>query len=126
MRRRVTWVLLLLLIGCGPPSIDGLAVGDRRCTARDVSEPAARAACDRFTTFGLSTLESVDPEHAPVVAVEVYRDPVTHVFGGFGDRSIVVLRLEDDTARAFYLQCGVGLSEDFCFIVEPDQPPGTD
>ena len=113
--------ILLLVAGCGgPPTIDGLAVGDRRCTESDLAEPTARAACDRFTAFGLSTLDADDPAHAPVVAVELYRDPVTHTFGGFGDRSIVALRLDDGTVSALYVQCGVGLSEDVCFIVEPD------
>ena len=109
-------------VGCGgPPRIDGLAVGERRCTDQDISEPTVRVACDRFTEFGLSTLDSADPEHAPVAAVELYRDPVSHVFGGCGDRSIVALRLEDGTVRALYVQCGVGLSEDLCFLVEPDE-----
>lgn len=115
-------LVLLLVAGCGgPPSVGGLAIGERRCTEGDRAEPGARAACDRFTAFGRSTLESEDPKHAPVAAVEVYRDPVTQVFGGFGDRSIVVLRLQDDTVRALHVQCGVGLSEDLCFIVEPDE-----
>ena len=115
------------VLGCGgppridePPRIDGLAVGERRCTEPDISDPAARVACDRFTAFGLSTLDSADPDHAPVAAVQLYRDPVSHVFGGFGDRSIVALRLEDGAVRALYVQCGVGLSEDPCFIVDPD------
>ena len=115
-------LVVLLVSSCGGPDrIDGLAVGERRCTEQDISEPDSRAACDRFTEFGLSTLDSADPEHAPVAAVEVYRDPVTHVFGGFGDRSIVALRLEDGTVRALNVQCGVGLSEDLCFIVDPDE-----
>jgi hypothetical protein len=109
LRACVTATLVLLVAGCQTQATaGGLALGDRRCTDADMADPNARAACDRFMAFGRSTLESAEPAHAPVVAVEVYRDPVHHVFGGFGDRSIIVFRLQDHSVRALYVQCGLG------------------
>jgi hypothetical protein len=32
---------------------------------------------------------------------------------------IVVLRLADGGARAFYVGCGVGIDQDYCFLDRP-------
>ena len=41
------------------------------------------------------------------------------------DFAIVSFRLSDDTDRAFYVRCGVGIAKELCFDLRPFKPGGT-
>jgi hypothetical protein len=120
-------VLALGVIACQagiPPQtfIDGLPVGDRATWG--VREG------DRFSAVALADLDSSEPDHAPVVAIEAYvpdyRMPdgqrlLLTRSGGYD--LIIVLRLEDGSVRAVYVGCGAGVEPDLCFVGPPSSLP---
>jgi hypothetical protein len=98
--------------------IDGLPIG----------EPAACSVeeCRRFFDFALVELDSREPNHAPVVAIEAYVPDYRTADGqrllltrSGGYDLIVVLRLEDGSAQAVYVGCGAGVEPDLCFVGPP-------
>jgi hypothetical protein len=118
-------VLALGVVACQagiPPQsfIDGLPVGESvACGDED---------CRRFSDFALADLDSSEPDHPPVVAIEAYvpdyRMPdgqrlLLTRSGGYD--LIIVLRLEDGSVRAAYVGCGAGVEPDRCFL---GPPPG--
>ncbi len=116
-------VLALGIIACHagfPPQtfIDGLPVGD--AVACGVEN------CARFSDFALADLDSSEPDHAPVVAIEAYTPDYRTADGqrlllarSGGYDLIIVLRLEDGSVRAAHVGCGVGVEPDRCFLGPP-------
>jgi hypothetical protein len=118
-------VLALGVVACQagiPPQsfIDGLPVGESvACGVED---------CRRFSDFALADLDSSEPDHPPVVAIEAYVPDYRTADGqrllltrSGGYDLIIVLRLEDGSVRAAYVGCGAGVEPDRCFL---GPPPG--
>jgi hypothetical protein len=119
-------VLALGVVACQgippgvPPQtfIEGLPVGESvACGDED---------CRRFSDFALADLDMREPDHAPVVAIEVYVPDYRTADGqrllltrSGGSDLIVVLRLEDGSVRAAYVGCGAGVEPDHCFLGPP-------
>ncbi len=116
-------LLALGIIACQegiPPQtfIDGLPVGDRATWG--VREG------DRFSEVALAELDSREPNHAPVVAIEPYVPDYRTADGqrllltrSGGYDLVIVLRLEDGSVRAVYVGCGAGVEPDRCFVGPP-------
>jgi hypothetical protein len=108
--------------GIPPQSfIDGLPVGES--VAWDNVHGGYR-----FSDFALADLDSREPDHAPVVAIEAYIPDYRMADGqrlllvrSGGNDLIVVLRLEDGSVRAIHVGCGAGVEPDRCFVGGP--PP---
>jgi hypothetical protein len=119
-------VLALGVIACQagiPPQsfIDGLPVGDA-VAWDDVYEGY------RFSDFALADLDSSEPNHAPVGAIEAYVPDYRMADGqrllltrSGGNDLIIVMRLEDGSVRAIHVGCGAGVEPDRCFVGGP--PP---
>jgi hypothetical protein len=118
-------VLVLGIVACQagvPPQtfIDGLPVGESvACGDED---------CGRFSDFALADLDTREPDHAPVVAIEAYVPDYRTADGqrllltrSGGSDLIIVLRLEDGSVQAAYVGCGAGVEPDRCFL---GPPPG--
>jgi hypothetical protein len=105
---------VLFAVACAQSSIAGYAVGERRCDGGLPIDASETQTCDQFTAYARTRLDATAPSHAPVVAVEVYQDPVLATLGGYGVRAIVVVRLADDGVHAYHVQCGVGLDREMC------------
>jgi hypothetical protein len=105
---------VLVAVACAPSSIAGYAVGERRCDGGLPIDTSETQTCDQFTTYARTRLDAAAASHAPVVGIEVYRDPGLVTLGGYGVRAIVVIHLADDSVHAYHVQCGVGLGRELC------------
>lgn len=113
-------VAAVLLIG--NRTIDGYPIGPQVCRdpeemGRDVSDDRW---CDTFTNFARKTLDEADPGHAEVLGVDAYSPRVGVSLRSGGTDLIIALRLADNSVRAFYIGCGVGLDNKRCFVGPPD------
>ena len=102
--------------------IDGYQVGAQRCDRGDEmgTDVHGHRWCDTFTKFGRQTLDAEAPGHPEVVSVAAYnRTDVIPIRSG-GTNLVVALHLADQSVRAFYIGCGVGLDNDRCFLVPPE------
>ena len=120
MSRGLTIAALILGLGmvaacslaptADPPVVDGYPLGDIA---------TCEGGCQRFVDAGREWLDREAPGHRPVASVEVRwlgsRILLTRS-GGNGD-FVVVLRLDDDSTRAVFVLCGVGLDRDRCFTM---------
>jgi hypothetical protein len=106
-------IAMTLVVACGGRTyVDGYPIAERTCA----DAQAEAWLCAGFTDFAVSTLDATTPDHAPVAAVETYRPDyrdanggtILHTRGTAGGDAIVVLRLADDTVRAFYVGCFAG------------------
>lgn len=105
--------LLLLMAACaGRTYVDGFPIAERMCS----EAAAADWLCDGLTGFARSKLDEAEPGHAEVTSVETYRpdyrgsggETILHTRGTAGGDAIVVFRLADDRAQAFYVGCIAG------------------
>ncbi len=126
-------VLALGVVACQagiPPQtfIDGLPVGDRATWGVRDGDRATWGVRDgdRFSEVALADLDSSEPDHPPVVAIEAYTPDYRTADGqrlllvrSGGNDLIVVLRLEDGSVRAVYVGCGAGVEPDRCFLGPP-------
>jgi hypothetical protein len=95
----------------------GAVVSLAGCVSVIDGQPVGRRleADERFSTFAIDTLDRTMPGHAEVVAVELYEPSPRPLHRSGGYDAIVVLRMADDTVRALYVGCGVGVT-DRCFL----------
>jgi hypothetical protein len=114
---------MILAVACGPSTIAGFAVGERRCDGGLAIDPGGTETCDQYTTFARMRLDAASPPHAPIVAIELYQDPVTVALGGYGVRAIVVMHLADERVVVYRVQCGLGLSREMCLALPHDPMP---
>lgn len=118
----------VLLAACStksPPSVGGIPVGPQRCTASGEAMYNDPVRCRRLTTFARQLLD--ESAHAPIDSVAVYREPemdpnVLKTYSGYHDFAIVAFRLTVGAETAFYVRCGVGISETLCFDLRPLKP----
>ena len=110
---------VLLVVAACSSSIAGFELGGRRYERGlpDLGEQDTNA-CYGYRTVAEAKLNEDAPAHAPIVASEVYVDPVRVTLGGFGVTAIGVLLLADETVHAYRVQCGVGLARDICLAVD--------
>lgn len=115
-------VLALGIIACqsglpAPTFVDGWPIGETvACGVRD---------CGPFFDFAVADLDTSEPDHAPIVAIEAYV-PDFRTWDGQrllltrsgGSDLIIVLRLEDGSVRAAFVGCGVGVEPFRCFMGE--------
>ena len=94
----------------GPPVVDGYPLG---------AIATCESGCQRFVDAGREWLDREAPSHRPVVSVEVRRlgSPILLTRSGGNGDFVVVLHLDDDSARAIFVLCGVGLDRDRCFTM---------
>ena len=102
----------LFLAGCGRTYVDGYPVGDRMC-GDGVDEGWL---CRGLVGYARSSLDGSAPAHAPIVSLAVFRPDfrtpdggqILHTRGTAGGEGVVVIRMGDDSVRAFYVSCIAG------------------
>ena len=108
---------LVVLAGaaCSPTSIAGFEIGERRCDSGYPDfGPGSTNACSGYKTLGQRYIDEDEPAHAPVIATEVYVDPIHVAHSGAATSVIVVIRLTGDAVRAYRIGCGIGLDSSIC------------
>ena len=114
MRPKAVLLLTIAVAATGaacaaPNEIEGYLLG----------EPAHCAPiCRQFTDYAATWLDDKAPGHSPIASADLWT--LDHTFylrsGSRGDY-IVVLHLENGTARAILVGCGVGIDPDRCFTL---------
>ena len=105
--------LALLFAGCASRTfVGGYPIGDRLCPSSDPADWWCEAAAD----FASTSLNTDVPGHAAVTATDAYQAawvvPNGHIvlrkYGTTHADGIIVFRLADGSARAYWVGCGVG------------------
>lgn len=119
------WLMVVTLalgvLGCSTTQtfVGGLPIGQRVCVD-------AASGCNRFEDFARQTLDEQVPGHPDVLSVDIYAPDVRSESGermmvsrSGGSDLVVVLRLADESAHAYWVQCGRGIDSDWCGLGPP-------
>jgi hypothetical protein len=108
----------LFLVSQARTYVDGHPVGNHVC--QDFNpEPFTSGVCDAAMTLGRSMLDDAAPGHAQVATIEVYTSDYRDQYGSHRLRTtgtnaqyaIIVLRLADQSVRAFPVSCMTTMGE---------------
>jgi hypothetical protein len=115
--KRLPLILAFVASACSnatpPMEVGGFPVGERVDGDR------------RFVDFATEEFDRSSPGHPAVATVEMYvpdfrtpgGDHILVTRSG-GTNLVVAFRLVDATVAAFYIGCGAGVDQDYCFVAE--------